>query len=266
MKISVCQLPDELTLTDLAWKRFTRRVEQDRPDIALLGEMPFGPWIAREKQFVESLARTGIEANECALTTLAALPAAVISSRPVRNANILANEAFLLADGVYRPIHHKHYFPQEPGYFESSWFTPARTGFDVVEYRGLRIGVLLCTELMFGEWARHYRRQGAHLIVCPRASGTAMAHWDAAARMAAIVSGCYVLSSNRSARTVGIEPRFGGRGFAYSPTGELLGETSEAMPFLCVDIDERRVAEAQRNYPCYVRELADTAQGQACQQ
>jgi len=259
VKISVCQLPDELTPADLAWKRFTRRIEQDRPDIALLGEMPFGPWIARENRFVESLASAGVEANESSLATLAALPAAVISSRPVRNANMLANEAFLIADGDYRAIHHKHYFPQEPGFFESSWFSPARTGFDVVEHLGVRIGVLLCTELLFSEWARHYRRQGAHVIVCPRASGTAMAHWDAAASMAAIVSGCYVLSSNRASRSAGSEPRFGGRGFAYSPTGELIGETSEAVPFLCVDIDKRRVAEAQRNYPCYVRELPETA-------
>jgi N-carbamoylputrescine amidase len=65
---------------------------------------------------------------------------------------------------------------------------------------------------------------------------------------------------------VGSEPRFGGRGFAYSPTGELIGETSEAVPFLSVDIDKRRVAEAQRNYPCYVRELADATSMQACQQ
>lgn len=260
MKISVCQLPDELTPTDLAWKRFTRRVEQDQPDIALLGEMPFGPWIPRENQFVETLARAGIEANESALTTLAALPTAVISSRPVRNANRLANEAFLIANGAYQPVHHKHYFPHEAGYFENSWFSPAQAGFDVIEYRGIRIGVLLCTELMFSEWARHYRRQGAHVIVCPRASGTAMAHWDAAASLAAIVSGCYVLSSNRVARTAGSEPRFGGRGFAYSPKGELIGETSEAVPFLFVDIDMRRVAEAQRNYPCYVRELPEAAQ------
>jgi N-carbamoylputrescine amidase len=73
--------------------------------------------------------------------------------------------------------------------------------------------------------------------------------------MAAIASGCYVLSSNRVSRAVSSEPRFGGRGFAYSPTGELLGETSGTVPSICVEIDKALVAEAQRNYPCYVREL-----------
>jgi N-carbamoylputrescine amidase len=255
VKISVCQLPDELSTSDLAWKRIARRIENDRPDIALLNEMPFGPWLARDDAFDDCLAMASVHEHEAALTTLAELPAAVISSRPVISAKKLANEAFLMADGQYQAIHHKHYFPQEPGYFENSWFTPTRPGFDAAEYRGIRFGVLLCTELMFTEWARHYRRQGTHVIVSPRASNTSMSHWDAAARMAAIASGCYVLSSNRVARSFMSEPRFGGRGFAYSPKGELLGETSDAVPLFCVDIDKTLVADAQRNYPCYLREL-----------
>ena len=255
MKISVCQLPDELSTGDLAWKRFAQRIERERPDLALMNEMPFGPWVARESAFDAHLAAISIDSHESALTAFSTLPSAVVSSRPVGNMSRLANEAFLMAEGDYRAVHHKQYFPQEPGFFESSWFAAGRPGFDVFEHRGVRCGVLLCTELMFTEWARHYRRQGAHVILVPRASETSMRAWDAAARMAAIVSGCYVLSSNRVSRSVGAEPRFGGRGFAYSPTGELIGETSEAVPLFCVDIDEALVAEAQNRFPCYVREL-----------
>ena len=49
-----------------------------------------------------------------------------------------------------------------------------------------------------------------------------MRYWDAAARMAAIVSGCYVLSSNRVSYGARSGQRFGGHGFAYSPAGDLL--------------------------------------------
>jgi N-carbamoylputrescine amidase len=255
VKISVCQLPDELSTDDLAWKRFAQRLERERPDLALINEMPFGPWAAREDTFDAYLAAISIDSHELALTTLATLPGAVVSSRPVGNTSRLANEAFLMAGGEYRAVHHKQYFPQEPGFFESSWFAAGRPGFDAFEHRGVRFGVLLCTELMFTEWARHYRRQGAQVILVPRASETSMRVWDAAARMAAIVSGCYVLSSNRVSRFIGSEPCFGGRGFAYAPTGELIGETSEAVPLFCVDIDEALVAEAQRQFPCYVGEL-----------
>jgi N-carbamoylputrescine amidase len=217
--------------------------------------MPFGPWTSRAATFDESLATASIDAHEAALPALCALPSAVISSRPVRSKSRLANEAFLVAGGTYQPIHHKHYFPQEPGFFEAAWFGAGRPGFDAIEYGGVRFGVLLCTEIMFTEWARHYRRQGVHVIVVPRASGACLGVWHAAARMAAFVSGCYVVSSNRVSPRGNCDPSFGGGGFAYSPAGELLQETSEELPFVGVQIDIDRVTHAQRNYPCYIREL-----------
>jgi N-carbamoylputrescine amidase len=65
-----------------------------------------------------------------------------------------------------------------------------------------------------------------------------------------------VLSSNRVS-TPTATPRFGGAGFAYSPTGELLQETTDAAPFAMVAIDLDLVRCAQRGYPCYVRELGE---------
>jgi N-carbamoylputrescine amidase len=255
MKIGICQLPDRLSPHDPAWRRLALHIEQTRPDVMVLNEMPFGSWVARSSAYDADVAAASVAAHEAAFTALHALQTAVIGSRPVRCRDRLANEAFLLSDGAYRSIHHKHYFPQEPGFFERTWYVADRTGFDVVEYRGIRFGLLLCTELMFTEWARHYRRQGAHVIVTPRASGTSIYQWEAAARMAAVVSGCYVLSSNRVSEANDLEPRFGGQGFACSPSGERLESTSEHMPFLSVDINPDLVVRAQDNYPCNVPEL-----------
>ncbi len=257
MKIAICQLPDGLAPYTLAWRQFAQHVERERPDVTLLNEMPFGPWAARQGSFAERLATAVVDAHEAALPALSELPGAVISSRPVRNRNKLANEAFLIADGEYRAVHHKQYFPQEPGFFESSWFFPGRPGFDAFEYGGVRFGVLLCTEIMFNEWARHYRYQGVQIIAVPRASGISMGVWHAAARMAAFVSGCYVFSSNRVSRRGDSDPCFGGGGFAYSPAGELLQETSEELPFVAIEIDTDLVTRAQSDYPCNVRELRE---------
>lgn len=254
MKLSVCQLPDGLSLDHPAWADLLRRIDNDRPDITVLNEMPFGPWVASRDTFELALAKTSVEDHVRAIPNLHGMSTAVLSSRPVPGPQRLSNEAFLIADGRYQPVHHKQFFPQESGFFEVTWFAPQRPGFDVVEFRGLRIGVLLCTELMFNEWARHYRRQGAHVIVVPRASG-ASRNWDTAAAMAAIVSGCYVLSSNRAPQANDSASSFGGRGFVYSPTGELLAETSPSKPLVTIDVDITRVAEAQRGYPCYVHEL-----------
>ena len=217
--------------------------------------MPFGSWLATLDTFDPALAAASVRDHERALATLQEMPTAVLSSRPVPGPHKLSNEAFLIADGRYQAVHHKHFFPQERVFFEDAWFAPQRPGFDVVKHRGLRIGVLLCTELMFNEWARHYRRQGAHVIAVPRASGSSR-KWDTAAAMAAIVSGCYVLSSNRASPANNPNSNFAGRGFVYSPTGELLAETSPSTPLVSIEVDVTRVAEAQSAYP---RELPPTS-------
>jgi N-carbamoylputrescine amidase len=258
MKIAICQLPDGLAHDSMAWMRFVRRVERAQPDVTLLNELPFGPWTAREAQFDEHLAARSIDAHMAALPALCELPGASISSRPIRVKDRLANEGFLLCAGKYRAVHQKQYFPHEDGFFESAWFTASRAGFEAFEYAGLRFGMLQCTELMFNEWARHYRRRGVHVIVVPRASGTSTEAWHTAGRMAAIVSGCYVLSSNRVSPHPDDEPLFGGAGFAYSPTGELLQETSDGLPFAVVRIDRHLVERTQQGYPCYVRELGES--------
>lgn len=84
----------------------------------------------------------------------------------------LVNEAFLLEGSNYKMMHQKYYFPAEEGWHEASWFKTEIEGFNLVDVGQLKIGVLLCTELMFTEKARHYGRLGSNLIVSPRASGT----------------------------------------------------------------------------------------------
>jgi N-carbamoylputrescine amidase len=96
---------------------------------------------------------------------------AIISSRPVWNGERLANEAFALEHGVLRPLHRKYYFPNEPGWFESSWYARDDSAFRMSEVLGIKVGVLLCTDAMFNEHARAYGKQKASLIVLPRASG-----------------------------------------------------------------------------------------------
>jgi N-carbamoylputrescine amidase len=72
-------------------------------------------------------------------------------------------------------------------------------------------------------------------------------------KMAAIVSGCYVLTSNRS----GMDSKgqeFGGRGWIVDPNGDMVAQTSAASSVATYTVDLDHVATAQREYPCYVRE------------
>lgn len=259
MRVAFVEWPEGLEAGDAAWSAIRARMREAVPQVLVTNEMPFGPWLAAAARYDDGRARDSIRSHEAGLEALRMLDLPLIlSSRPVRAGERLANEAFALEGGIYRALHQKHYFPAEEGWFEAGWFQTAVPGFEAVTVAGLRVGVMLCTELMFNEHARAYGRAGADLIVAPRATGAPHEEWKIAGAMAALVSGSYVVSSNRvGAGARG--PGFGGCGFAFAPGGRLLGETSAAMPLVTFDLDLVLAAGAKKQYPCYVPETARSA-------
>ena len=255
MRVAFVEWPEGLSPAGAAWSELKSSVAAAHPDILVTNELPFGPWIAEGSTFSGAEANLSIRSHETGLKGLTDLGArAVISSRPVRKGSRLANEAFVVEDGAVRPLHRKQYFPNEPGWFESEWYSGDRSGFDAAEILGIRVGVLLCTDAMFNERARSYGKQGASLIVIPRASGVDIDTWKIAGAMASLVSGAYVVSSNRVGPAVG-GTVFGGGGFAYAPGGRLIAVTSPAEPVQCFALDAGLALAAQREYPCYVQEV-----------
>ena len=171
MRIAFVEWPEALSTTGGQWDELKDSVKALRADLLLTNELPFGPWLADSAVFSEDEAHVSLRAHEKGLEGLndLAVPA-VISSRPMWNGKRLANEAFVLENGAVRPLHRKQYFPNEPGWFESEWYSGDGSGFGVTEVLGIKVGVLLCTEAMFNEHARAYGKQSASLIVIPRAS------------------------------------------------------------------------------------------------
>lgn len=255
MRIAFVEWPEGLATGDARWRELKDSVVAARADILVTNEMPFGPWIAESSVFSEEEAHASVRAHEKGLEGLIDLNLpAVISSRPVWSGKRLANEAFVVQSGNVYPLHRKQYFPNEPGWYESEWYAGDASGFVLAEILGIKIGVLLCTEAMFNEHARAYGKQGASLIVIPRASGVNIESWKTAGAMASLVSGAFVVSSNR----VGIArggTRFGGGGFVYAPEGRLLAVTTPDNPSQTFDLDPRISAAARLEYPCYVPEL-----------
>ena len=255
LRIAFVEWPEALSTHDAGWRKLKDSVIAARPDILLTNELPFGPWIAEAAVFSEAEAHLSLRAHEKGLEGLIDLNLpAVVSSRPVWNGKRLANEAFLLENGVVRALHRKQYFPNEPGWFESEWYAGDASGFGVAAVLGIKIGVLVCTEAMFNERARAYGKQKASLLVIPRASGTNIESWKIAGAMASLVSGAYVVSSNRVGRSRG-GTEFGGGGFAYAPQGRLLAVTSQGNPVGSLDLDPEEATSAQESYPCYVPEI-----------
>lgn len=261
MRLGVCEAAAEMIPSDKEWQRLTTRAREERSDIFLLNEMPFGPWISCGEQVDEATLLASHRAHEAGVQHLAEFGVrAVLATRPVYDRGRSVNEAFVWrADTGIEPVHTKQFFPDEEGYYEARWFARGDPHFRLADVEGVKVGFLICTEVMFNEWARHYGRQGAHVIAVPRAVARASLHrWKTALSMAAIVSGCYVVSSNRA----GIDQKgqeFGGGGWIFDPSGDLLAETSPERPIVSVDLDLAVVERAQREYPCCVSELPTPA-------
>jgi len=257
MKIGVCELEPDMLAGSAAWRALADRVSAARPDLLLLNEMPFGRWMAAGERPDPAAFEEACRVHEQGLAQLDALGAAVVlGTRPLLREGRRINDAFVWTRALgARSAHSKQYFPDEKGYYEARWFEAGERHFRVAEAGGVRVGFLICTEVMFNEHARRYGRQGAQLIVVPRTVGReSLPRWLVAVRMAAIVSGCYVLSSNRGGRDA-LGQTFGGCGWVVDPRGEVLGETSPANPVIFCDLDLEAVRRAQSEYPCSVPEL-----------
>lgn len=266
VKIGVCELNPDLEPTSEEWNSFCRAVSKGRPDLFLLNELPFGPWISAGESPDPAIVKRSQEIHREGISHLDDLGVPfVLGTRPLDYRGRNLNQAFLWTkEAGPIGIHTKQYFPDEAGYHEARWFQPGKSHFRVIQAGRVRVGFLICTEVMFNEHARQYGRQGAHIVAVPRAvGGETLARWLVSMRMAAIVSGCYVLSSNRS----GLDSKgqyFGGRGWVIDPSGEVLAETSPEKPIVFCDIEPERVEQAQREYPCYVPELTPDPDSAKC--
>lgn len=256
LKVCVAELHPELEPGSPEWESLAARASEGRPDLFLLAEMPFGPWIAAGSVPDEKILEKSRRLHAEGISRLGQLGARVVlGTRPADQNGKSVNEAFVwTGEGEVEGVHTKQFFPDEEGYYEARWFQAGERHFRVVKAGEVRLGFLICTELMFNEHARHYGRGGAQVLAVPRAVGKgSLGRWLVAMRMAAIVSGCYVLSSNRS----GVDSQgqeFGGCGWIIDPAGDLVAQTSVGTPVVFHEMDLDRVARAQKEYPCYVPE------------
>jgi N-carbamoylputrescine amidase len=257
MKVTVCELSDNEDDFVVDWNELTTHLDQNKPDLLLLPEMPFCKWIASEKEVSSETRRRSVERHEKWMNKLEDLNAGnIIYSRPVVADDKFFNTAFVYEKGKgHSKIHTKAFFPEETFFWEQTWFDHEQIArFDLLEISGVKIGVLLCTEMWFMEYARHYGKQGIDILLCPRATGMASVNqWVRCGQMLAIISGAFCLSSNRS----GLSDRgfqWGGSGWIAEPIdGNLLDITTRHEKFVTTEIDITKSKRAKNEYPLYVK-------------
>ena len=253
-RVAVLEADPELRAGSDAWTQLTDELAHTQPDLLVLNELPFGPWLAARTQFDPTAWAASIADHDAALAALPELGVpVVIGTRAADLEGKRCNQAFVWTPdaGAVFP-HTKQHIPNSPGYRESTWTEPGPAHFEIVDAGPLRVGILICTDIMFTEHARAYGRAGVDLIAVPRATPHgAAAIFDTALRMTAIVSGCYVASSNRGGRDSAGEA-FGGRGCVFDPMGDSVGQTSAHQRLIVHEISTEYVAWKKSVYPCNV--------------
>ncbi|PRY20568.1 carbon-nitrogen hydrolase family protein [Pseudosporangium ferrugineum] len=257
MRITVCQLDNRPGHRDDALAALADHVAGAGSELVVLPELPFSDWLAADAAVDPARWQSSVEEHDAAVERLGRLgAAAVIASRPiVGSTGSRRNQAFVWTPAAGATgIREKHYLPDEPGFWEATWYDPGDLSFDLCHAGEARAGVQLCTELWFLEWARHYGREGAEVLCLPRATPyESLDKWLAGGRTAAVCSGAYSVSSNQwSPGGSGLD--CGGLGWVIDPDGTVLATTGPDEPFVTVDADLTVARTAKTTYPRYVRE------------
>ncbi len=256
MNVTVCELPNNWTRDDRWWEKLIAHLQDKQSDLLVLPEMPFFEWITRSQSVDMALWEKAVTTHEKWVQTLDQLPVeTIIASRPTFENGRALNNGFIFtqAKGLI-PVHDKYYLPDEPGYYEASWYDQGDGSFEVIEINGITIGFLICTELWFTDRAREYCARDIDILVCPRATPQSKVDiWVPGGKAAAIVSGAFCLSSNYNGPNTEVE-NFGGTGWIIEPErGDVLDTTSQDVPFLTLAIDINEARQAKKTYPRYVK-------------
>jgi len=257
MKVTVCQLNNESSQFEKDWEELVMHCNSTKSDLVLLPEMPFYPWIANQTSIDESKKNDAIKAHENWIKKFDEFEDIVVAySKPEYKQEKFFNTAYVWSKKTgHIKGHTKHFFPEEEGFYERTWFDREPKKFELVEINGLKIGFLLCTEIWFTQYTRKYGLEGMDFLLCPRATGKSSTdQWIRCGQTSSVIGGAYCLSSNRSG--IGEDNfNWGGTGWICQPMdGALLGVTSNESPFLTIDIDSAKSKQAKNDYPIYVKE------------
>lgn len=127
------------------------------------------------------------------------------------------NSAFLIGDGTLLANYRKtHLF-----FREHDFFAPGDTGFIVTEYRGVRLGLMICFDWIYPESARTLALSGAQIILHP--ANLVLPYCQRAMFARAVENRVFVATANRVGRednAFGDDLTFTGGSQLVTPEGE----------------------------------------------
>lgn len=141
------------------------------------------------------------------------------------NSSVLVDESGVKA--VYRKL---HLFMNEKNIFEAG-----DTDLAVIDYKGVKLGMLVCFDWMFPEAWRKLALLGAELILHP--SNLVLPYAQSVIPSYALVNRVYIATANR----IGSEKNlsFTGQSVIAGPKGDVLAKAGQTEEILMLEIDPK---------------------------
>ena len=136
-----------------------------KADIIVLPELPFTGYFFQDRSELASLAQDPVKSPT--VSTLIALcrdhDFLLVTGFAEKSADKIFNSALVIGgDGILHTYRKLHLFNTEKEYFD-----PGDTPLHTIEFRGVKIGIMVCFDWAFPEVARVLALQGADLLCHP---------------------------------------------------------------------------------------------------
>jgi len=171
----------------------------------------------------------------------------VISTHPETNQNKVFNTVYAVTKNGVIGKYRKNFLFAPTG--EDKYFD---TGSEtcVVEFKGLKVGLLLCYEIRFPELFRQTTFAGAEIIAVPAVwPEMKREHWQTLTRARAIENQLYIVGCNCSVMHTTKKEMACGYSVAFDPWGEALYEPMSGEHVLECEIDKAMVADVREKIP-----------------
>lgn len=214
-------------------------------DLLVLPELCFAPWLCADRDVDPQAWSRAAEQQQ--LHRLDELNAkVVVGTMAVVENDERYNNAFVFEPETgLRLVHRKTFLPDEPGFWEATWYRRGPVQFDTVQTRIGRIGISICTEM----WFTQHLFDDVDLVLVPRATpAETTTKWLAGGAAHAVCSGAFCVSSNRAEHLPATT--MGGHGWIIGPDGDSHADPADEV--LVADIDLAEARAAKDTYPRYV--------------
>ncbi|MBC8527448.1 MAG: hypothetical protein ISS28_01580 [Candidatus Cloacimonetes bacterium] len=143
--------------------------------------------------------------------------------------NFLSSQMLVYPNGTIEVYRKTHLFSDEKRFYK-----PGDTGFNVFEFRGVKLGLMICFDWIFPEAARTLALKGAE-IICHSAN-LVLPFCQKAMITRSVENQVFTITANRNGteQNAGQELTFTGMSQITSPKGEILAQATEDEEILKV--------------------------------